>query len=64
MKRIRYQDKYNPVKEWEVTTYSSGNRYLKQFISGRQFGKGKQVTKKWLESMGMTVDAPIIGVEM
>ena len=52
MKRKIYQDPYNSTKTWEVTELSGGY-YLKQFINGKQFGKGSRTTKKWLEQIGI-----------
>ncbi|SKA08781.1 hypothetical protein SAMN02745174_02512 [Cetobacterium ceti] len=48
-KKIVIQDKYNPIKTWEITKLKGGY-YLKQFISGKQFGSGIRTTKKWLEN--------------
>lgn len=52
MKRKIYQDPYNSIKTWEVTELSGGY-YLKQFIKGKQFGRGSRTTKKNLEKMGI-----------
>ncbi|MFR6123147.1 hypothetical protein [Faecalibacillus intestinalis] len=52
MKRTIYQDPYNSTKTWEVTKLSGGY-YLKQFINGKQFGRGSRTTKKWLEQIGI-----------
>jgi len=46
------QDKYNPGKTWEVVKLSGGY-YLRQYIKGRQFGRGARVTKAHLQSMGL-----------
>lgn len=51
-KRTIYQDPYNPIKTWEVTELSGGY-YLKQFINGKQFGRGSRTTKKHLKEMGI-----------
>ena len=51
-KRTIYQDPYNPIKTWEVTELSGGY-YLKQFIKGKQFGRGSRTTKKHLKEMGI-----------
>ena len=50
--RKRYQDPYNKSKIWEVTKLKGGF-YLKQFISGKQYGKGIRVTKKKLDELGI-----------
>nr|DAF72354.1 MAG TPA: hypothetical protein [Caudoviricetes sp.] len=52
MKRILYQDKYNPCKTWEVTKLKGGY-YLKQFIKGKQFGSGIKTSKKYLKEVGI-----------
>lgn len=50
MKKMVLVDKYDSFKTWEVTKLSGGF-YLRQFINGKQFGKGARLTKKWLEHM-------------
>ena len=52
MKRKIYQDPYNSIKTWE-TTELSGGYYLKQFIKGKQFGRGSRTTKKNLKEIGI-----------
>lgn len=52
MKRAIYQDPYNSTKTWGVTKLSGGY-YLKQFINGKQFGRGSRTTKKRLEQIGI-----------
>lgn len=52
MKRKIYQDPYNSIKTWEVTKLSGGY-YLRQFIKGKQYGRGSRTTKKWLEQIGI-----------
>lgn len=51
-KRTIYQDPYNSMKTWEVTELNGGY-YLKQFISGKQFGRGLRTTKKHLKEIGI-----------
>ena len=51
MQRKIYQDPYNN-KIWEVIKLNGGY-YLKQFIKGKQFGRGLRTTKKNLEKMGI-----------
>lgn len=46
------QDRYNPDKTWEVVTLSGGF-YLRQYIKGRQFGRGARVTKQFLQNIGI-----------
>ena len=52
MERRRYQDPFNDNKIWEVTNIKGGI-YLKQFIGGKQFGKGMRVTKQKLKELGI-----------
>ena len=52
MIRTLYQDKYNPKKTWEVTSISHGF-YLKQFICGKQFGRGLRTTREYIQSIGI-----------
>ena len=52
MTRTLYQDRYNPKKTWEVTQLSGGF-YLKQFICGKQFGRGLRTTKEYLKNVGI-----------
>lgn len=52
MKRTIYQDPYNSNKTWEITKLNGGY-YLKQFINGKQFGRGSRTTKKRLEKIGI-----------
>lgn len=52
MKRKIYQDPYNSKKTWEVTKLSGGY-YLRQFINGKQFGRGSRTTKKNLKEIGI-----------
>lgn len=50
MESIRIIDKYNSSKEWEVIKLNGGY-YLKQYIRGKQFGRGFRTTKKYIESI-------------
>ena len=52
MIRTLYQDKYNPQKTWEVTSISHGF-YLKQFVCGKQFGRGLKTSREYLRSIGI-----------
>ncbi|MBR6983901.1 MAG: hypothetical protein IKH75_10330 [Ruminococcus sp.] len=47
-----YQDKYNPQKTWKVTSNSHGF-YLRQFICGKQFGRGLKTSREYLKSIGI-----------
>ena len=50
MESVKITDKYNSSKEWEVIKLSGGY-YLKQYIKGKQFGRGFRTTKKYIESI-------------
>lgn len=52
MKRTLYQDKYNSNKVWEVTMLSHGI-YLRKYICGKQFGRGRRISRKELKSIGI-----------
>ena len=39
VKRTYYKDRYNDNKVWEVVKLSGGY-YLRQYICGKQFGRG------------------------
>ena len=52
MKRTYYLDKYNNKKIWEVTELSHGI-YLRQYISGRKFGRGVRTNNANLKDMGI-----------
>ena len=52
MVRMIYRDAYSDIKTWEVTKIKGGY-YLKQFIKGKQFGRGIKTTKKHLEEIGI-----------
>ena len=60
MKRLLIQDKYNSDKTWEINHISHGF-YLKQYIKGKQFGKGVRTTKKWLKEIGL-LDMKVISI--
>lgn len=48
--KVIIKDKYNLDKSWEVTKLVGGY-YLKEYICGKQFGRGYRTTKKWIESI-------------
>lgn len=52
MIREFYQDKYNVNKIWEIVTLSGGY-YLRQYICGKQFGRGVRTTKRKLKNLGI-----------
>lgn len=47
-----YKDKWNTNKVWEVVKMAGGY-YLRQYIKGRQFGRGIKTSKKFIESIGI-----------
>lgn len=51
--RTYYKDKYNSNKVWEITKQSGGNYYVKQFINGKQFGKGTRMSKEMIMDLGL-----------
>lgn len=52
VKRTYYRDRYNCNKVWEVVKLTGGY-YLRQYIWGRQTGKGLRTTKKFIRSLGI-----------
>ena len=50
MESIKITDKYNSSKEWEIIKLNGGY-YLKQYVEGKQFGRGFRTTKKYIESI-------------
>lgn len=52
LRRVYYKDRYNENKLWEVTKLSGGY-YLRQYVSGRQIGKGLRTTKKFISDIGI-----------
>lgn len=58
MKRVLVQDKYNKDKTWEIN-YISHGIYLKQYICGKQYGRGCRVSMKWLKELGLTAMKPL-----
>ena len=52
VKKDLYQDRYNPIKTWQVC-HLKGGKYLKQFINGIQQGKGLRCTKGYINSIGI-----------
>ena len=47
-----YRDRWNQNKVWEVVKLSGGY-YLRQYIKGKQFGRGIRTTKKSIQNMGI-----------
>lgn len=52
IRRDFYKDTYNGNKVWEVATLSGGY-YLRQYICGKQFGRGVRTTKRKLKEIGI-----------
>lgn len=52
VERIYYRDKYNRNKVWEVAKLNGGY-YLRQYVCGRQIGRGLRTTKKFIRSIGI-----------
>jgi len=52
MERKYYIDRYNSRKMWEVTKMK-GAYYLRQYINGRQYGRGMRTTKKFIHEIGI-----------
>lgn len=52
LKRVFYQDRWNPDKTWEVVKMAGGY-YLRQYIKGKLFGRGVRTTKKFIENIGI-----------
>lgn len=52
VERTFYSDKYNKRKTWEVVKMS-GAYYLRQYINGKQFGRGLRTTKRYLDDIGV-----------
>ena len=50
--RTYHKDRYNENKIWEVTKLSGGY-YLRQYISGRQTGKGLRTAKQFISDTGI-----------
>lgn len=51
--RTYYQDAYNADKVWEVVDLKGGSYYLRQYIGGKQFGRGLKTTKAYLQDTGI-----------
>ncbi len=58
--RAYYRDKYNRNKVWEVVKLNGGY-YLRQYVCGRQAGRGLRTTKKFIRSLGVFDFEVVIG---
>lgn len=56
-----YQDRWNEKKVWEVVRLS-GCFYLRQYIEGRQWGRGLRTTKKFIKNIGILDFQEVAGV--
>lgn len=54
VQRTFYQDRWNPDKTWEVVKLVGGY-YLRQYIKGKQFGRGIRTTKKYIRVLGYLI---------
>jgi len=52
--RAFYQDRWNPDKTWEVVKLVGGY-YLRQYIKGKQFGRGIRTTKNIFRVLGYSI---------
>lgn len=52
VERIFYQDPFNSKKKWEIVILKGGY-YLRQYICGKQFGRGVRITKRQLKDLGI-----------
>lgn len=53
MTRKFFKDQYNANKVWEVVRLSGGNYYVRQYINGKQYGRGSRIHKKLIDEIGM-----------
>lgn len=52
LQRTYYRDRWNEKKVWEVVKLVGGY-YLRQYISGKQVGRGVRTTKGFIKSLGV-----------
>ena len=52
VRRTFYRDKYNDNKVWEVVKLNGGY-YLRQYVCGRQYGRGLRTTKRFIQGLGI-----------
>lgn len=50
VQRTFYRDRWNENKVWEVAKLVGGY-YLRQYICGKQWGRGVRTTKKFIKSL-------------
>lgn len=61
VQRTFYQDKWNKNKVWEVA-HLVGGYYLRQYVCGKQWGKGIRTTKKFIQSIGVFEFEQVAGI--
>lgn len=61
-KRTFYRDKWNKQKVWEVVALKGGF-YLRQYINGKQFGRGIRTTRECIKNIGILDFEVIPGIE-
>lgn len=52
VKRTFYKDRWNENKVWEVAELIGGY-YLRQYVCGKQWGRGLRTTKRFIQSIGI-----------
>lgn len=52
VQRTFYRDRYNDDKVWEVVKLNGGY-YLRQYICGKQLGRGLRTTKRFIREVGI-----------
>ena len=63
VQRTFYQDGWNKNKVWEVAKLARGY-YLRQYICGKQWGRGVLTTKKFIQSIGIFELERVGGIEV
>lgn len=53
MTRRFFKDLFNEDKVWEVVRLSGDNYYVRQYIKGKQFGRGCRMRKQMINEVGM-----------
>lgn len=61
-KRTFYRDRWNDRKVWEVVKLRGGF-YLRQYINGKQFGRGIRTTKGHIKNIGIFDFEVISGIQ-
>lgn len=58
---MKYEDKYNNKKHWEITIDKSGHYHISQFVNG-ELTRKVRTTKKWIKEVGILDMEPILPV--